>query len=68
MKTSSINWNEAIGVCQKHGCPQLPCPACMSSGDEDVEFHIPEYICDGVSIEDLLPKGFSIETHVVRIV
>lgn len=30
-------WNETTGVCEKHGLPQVPCPQCVATNDEDME-------------------------------
>ena len=39
MKITSPNWNENLGVCEKHLLPSVPCPACLADGgDEDVEY------------------------------
>ena len=64
MKATSPHWNEITGVCEKHHLPQIPCPACMSEADEDVEFVLSEMdrtIIDfgDATYNDLLPQNFA---------
>jgi len=62
MRLISPNWDEKLGVCTKHYLPQVPCPACMVSHDEDVEVRFSETDCfalemnSSLSVRDLLPE------------
>jgi len=64
MKTDSPHWNIALGVCEKHGVPELPCPVCMAGeGDEDVTFKVEDIDLDvahaeGILLTDLVPSNF----------
>lgn len=68
MKMKSIHWDEVHGVCTKDGIPMLPCPACLSRSDKDIEF-VPEQTDVDVldfanasgqpmSVSELIPAGF----------
>ena len=71
MKMTSDYWDESIGVCTKHWLPETPCPQCLATADTDVHFRLDDYdkmaleIGDASCIADLLPKGFSAETHTI---
>ena len=64
MKADSPFWNLELGVCEKHGLPELPCPACMAGeGDEDVTFKVEEIDVDvaraeQIPLRDLVPSNF----------
>ena len=72
MKVRSIHWDENAGVCTKHNLPQTPCPQCLATADEDVEFTLEDADAmamefgDVKCVDDLLPEGFSAKTHVVN--
>jgi len=36
----SPHWDWILGVCKKHGLPQVPCPECMATRDSDIEVTI----------------------------
>ena len=73
MKMTSPNWNEVIGVCEKHLLPSVPCPQCIATADSEVEFTVDiadqdVAAAEGMTINDVLPRGFLVETHMVHLI
>jgi len=76
MRATSIHWDEEFGMCTLHGLPEVPCPQCMAEAHPDVVFlmgGIDRSVLEFSSldpegpqtVDDLLPDGFSTETHQV---
>lgn len=68
MKITSPHWDDALGVCAKHGVPSLPCPACLAGeGDPDLQFVVgtidldmldaDQALGDATSLRDLVPAN-----------
>jgi hypothetical protein len=75
MKIASPHWDDALGVCVKHGVPSLPCPACLvGEGDSDLEFVVSELdlnvlevdhaLGHATSLRDLVPTNVTNPTFV----
>jgi hypothetical protein len=64
VKIDSPYWDLALGVCEKHYLPCVPCPACMcGDGDPDVTFTMDWMDLDiahseGIPLTDLVPANF----------
>lgn len=62
MIIQSVYWDEALGVCEKHGFARIPCQLCLDQHDPDVEIKITETDKDAVAsdsrmtVRDLFPK------------
>ena len=62
MKIQSVQWDELLGVCVKHGLPTIPCPQCLAGRDEDIEVVLSDIDVltledhPGLAVIDLLPK------------
>lgn len=54
---NSPHWNWETGVCSKHNLPQVPCPACMSSNDPELEFSPTPIERDSITEPHLIAVG-----------
>ena len=57
MRYDSPHWNRAIGVCEKHLLPSVPCPACL----EDMEDVVT--IRETWDLDDLIDSDWKAEAE-----